>query len=246
MLLKDQLSHSGSWLFRWRSYLPVLFLGFLATQLVDYSHPLGSERADLALEAGCLLVGFLGLAIRAHVVGHSPSRTSGRNTKTQIADVLNTTGLYSVTRNPLYVGNLLMWVGAAMFFHDMTVVLITICAYWLYYERIVAAEESYLETHFGSAYTDWAARTPVFLPKLTGYVRPALPFSWRTVLRREYSGMFGLVATLFLFETLGDFVSDGTWAVEPVWIAVMGLATAAYLALKVTKRRTTWLDATGR
>ena len=246
MLLKDQLPHSGSWLFRWRSYLPVLFLGFLATQFADYSHPLDSERADLALEAGCLLVGFLGLAIRAHVVGHSPGRTSGRNTKTQIADVLNTTGLYSLTRNPLYVGNLLMWIGAAMFFHDMTVVLITISAFWLYYERIVAAEESYLESHFGSAYTDWAARTPVFLPKLTGYVRPELAFSWRTVLRREYSGMFGLVSTLFVLEVLGDVASEGTWHIEPLWAALMGMATVVYMTLKLTKRRTTWLDAMGR
>ena len=125
-------------------------------------------------------------------------------------------------------------------------VLITISAFWLYYERIVAAEESYLESHFGSAYTDWAARTPVFLPKLTGYVRPELAFSWRTVLRREYSGMFGLVSTLFVLEVLGDVASEGTWHIEPLWAALMGMATVVYMTLKLTKRRTTWLDAMGR
>ncbi len=36
----------------------------------------------------------------------------------------------------------------------------------LYYERIICAEETFLQQKFGKAYTDWAARTPVFIPNL--------------------------------------------------------------------------------
>ncbi|MGC9453013.1 MAG: methyltransferase family protein, partial [Oceanipulchritudo sp.] len=50
--------------------------------------------------------------------------TSGRNTKQQVAYSLNTTGFYSVVRNPLYLGNFFMYLGIALFTHHWWLVLV--------------------------------------------------------------------------------------------------------------------------
>jgi len=62
-------------------------------------------------------VSCVGLGTRILTIGHTPQRTSGRNTKAQVAETLNTTGLYSMLRQPLYLGNFFMGLGLAFFAH---------------------------------------------------------------------------------------------------------------------------------
>ena len=71
--------------------------------------------------------------------------TSGRNTSEgQVADTINQTGMYSMVRHPLYVGNFIMWLGIALFTASIWFVLLFIAVYWLYYERIMYAEEQFM------------------------------------------------------------------------------------------------------
>ncbi|MEE8539888.1 MAG: hypothetical protein V3S54_08725 [Woeseiaceae bacterium] len=79
----------------------------------------------------------------------------------------------------------------------------------LYYERIICAEETFVQRKFGKTYTDWGARTPVFIPKPWRRSRPELPFSLRTVLRREYNGLFFIVVAFTLIEPIDDVLSQG-------------------------------------
>ena len=44
--------------------------------------------------------------------------------------------------------------------------------FWLYYERIMLAEEEFLRARYGKAFDDWAARTPAFLPNFRHWVPP--------------------------------------------------------------------------
>lgn len=86
------------------------------------------------LEHPAIFVSLLGLGIRIHAVGYSGKHTSGRNTgKGQIADILNTKGLYSITRNPLYVGNYLMWLGFAMLTCNLWFIGVFSLIFWIYY-----------------------------------------------------------------------------------------------------------------
>ena len=90
---------------------------------------------------------------------------SGRNTvQGQIADELNTKGLYSIVRNPLYVGNYFLWLGIAMLTCNPWFIAIFTLIFWIYYERIVFAEEEFLRKKFGDAYLEWTVRTPIFIP----------------------------------------------------------------------------------
>jgi len=244
--LREEFERNGTWLFRWRSYLPLLLLGVFLLAMRDYHYPGYSERLDDLWECVCLVVSFVGLGIRVVTVGHAPRNTSGRNTRRQIADRLNTTGLYSVVRNPLYLGNFFMGLGPAMFAHTWWLVLIYLLVFWLYYERIIFAEETFLRQRFGQAFLEWAERTPAFLPHLRQYVPDALPFCWRTVLRRECNGLLGVVATMFLFEVVGDLFYLGRVELDPQWVWLVSVTVALWAALRVLKKCTRVLDVAGR
>ena len=101
-----------------------------------------------------------------------PKDTSRRNTGRPQAETLNTTGLYSVVRHPLYLGNYLMWLGVALFPGAWWAPVIVSLVFWLYYERIMFAEEEFLRRQFGEHYTAWAAATPAFLPRLGRWRSP--------------------------------------------------------------------------
>jgi len=188
-----------------------------------------------------------GLAIRVVTVGHVPRGTSGRNThEGQVAEVLNTSGIYSVVRHPLYLGNFVIWLGIAMFCRLWWLTAIFALAFWIYYERIMFAEGEFLRRKFGEAYLAWAEKTPAFLPRLTGWRRPELPFSLRTVLRREYPGLFAICACFFALEAYQRVVIRGEWRPNPLWTGVFIAGLLAFLALRTLKRRTMLLVVDGR
>src|SRR5438874_1604872 len=112
--------------------------------------------------------------------------------------------MYSVVRNPLYLANSIMWSAATLFLGipALTVIVVLIC--WLYHERIILAEETFLESKFGDVFRDWAAETPAFIPSIANWKRSRLPFCWRTALLREYLGMFALVSTFSVLQLLKD------------------------------------------
>ncbi|MFL5539335.1 MAG: methyltransferase family protein [Longimicrobiaceae bacterium] len=245
MPMRERPRRHGEWLFRHRSYVPVALLPLLAAGVAAAAHPVPLAR-ERTWELLCFIVSFLGLAVRAWTVGSAPAGTSGRNRGRQVAEQLNTTGPYSVVRNPLYLGNALMWAGVALYARSAWLALGVGIAFWLVYARIVCAEEAFLRERFGAAFTAWAAATPAFVPRLRGYRRAALPFSLRNVLRREYSGLFALVI-LFTGEVLEWWrFATGRWYADPVWLPAAGASAVLYVTLRTLKRRTRLLHVEGR
>ncbi|HRV81053.1 MAG: hypothetical protein H6829_01585 [Planctomycetes bacterium] len=238
MSYHSSLVHSGHRWFRWRSFAPLALLVLLVWTAWRAEPMFQSRFWNGAWQVGCLGVGLFGLGLRAHVVGYSPEGTSGRNRACQRADALNTTGLYSLTRNPLYLGNFFLWLGPALFVHDGLLLVIVVQFFWLVHERIVLAEEAYLGEKFGDAYTQWAQVTPVFLPRRSGYVAPTEPFCWRRVVQREYAGLVGLVGTLYLLKACGDWAQYGRLVWDPFWTPLMVLACVVFGILRWTKKWT--------
>ena len=246
MPLREELEHQGEWLFRWRSYLP---LGFIALVVLGICHPDHLARHQVMHPAWdwlCLAVSCSGLVVRALVIGHAPRRTSCRSTKHQVAWQLSSSGIYSVVRHPLYVGNFLIWLGVAMCTLLGWLVAIFVLAYWLYYERIMLAEEEYLRRQFGQEFVDWTARTPAFMPGWRNWRNPALPFSVRNVLRREYSGWLAVVAGYAGLEFVRRLRVDGRMELDLAWLIALFLAAAIYSTLRFLKRHTRWLKVEGR
>ena len=248
MLLGDHMRQSGETLFRWRSYVLLIFVPFIALsvsrgEVIEITF--GESPGDI-YEAFCIGLVVLGEAIRILTVGFVPAGTSGRNTKAQIAKSLNTTGLYSLTRNPLYLGNCLMYLGVVGFSQNLVLTLILGLVLWIYYERIILAEESFLAAKYGRAYEDWAARVPAFFPRFGGWHRPALPFCLRTVIKREHASIFGAFVMLWIIEVGTDLFGGDAEGIEPGEAAALALAVAAELTALLLKKRTSLLQTEGR
>lgn len=203
--------------------------------------------SDPSWMGACLLIALLGLAVRAYTIGHTPRGTSGRNTKEgQVAEVLNTAGIYSTVRHPLYVGNYLMWLGLFMYVGNVSLILIASLIYWVYYERIMYAEEAFLRKKFGSQYDDWASQTPAFLIDARKF-RPAhLKFSLRNVLKREYNGLFNLILSFVLINLVHNLILRQAPEAHKFWIVCLLGATVTLLVLRTLKKKTRILHVEGR
>jgi protein-S-isoprenylcysteine O-methyltransferase Ste14 len=248
MLIRDQMTKSGALLFRWRSYVLAIFAPFFiyaAFQGEAVEAAIGESWGE-AFEGLAVAFVLLGLAIRIVTVGFVPRGTSGRNTQGQLAETLNTTGLYSVVRNPLYLGNCILYIGIAMASQNIALVVILALVLLPYYERIISAEESFLVEKFGAPYVEWASRTPAFIPRLTGFVPPSMPFSFRTVIRREQASILGAVTALYLIETAFQVFGPLNEPVDPVWHWIMGLTALLFIAAQIAKKRTRLLAVHGR
>ncbi len=246
MTLWQDFVRTGNWFFRWRSYIPLVMIGILLLAMREYEYPGHSETLDHIWEVICLLVSFFGLGIRILTIGHTPKGTSGRNTKKQVADTLNTTGMYSVVRNPLYLGNFFMGLGVMLFAHLWWLILIYILAFLLYYERIIIAEETYLINKFGNEFLDWASVTPAIVPRLSNYRKPILPFSLRKTLKREYNGFFAVILLMFFLEVVGELFVGGLFDVDIGWILLLATSFIVWLTLRTLKKYTTLLNVEGR
>jgi len=243
---QNKLAKQGAWLFRWRSYLPLLLTAIILPSFCHIRYPFGSHTYDLAWEMFCFTVSLFGFGIRCYTAGHVPRGTSGRNTKKQVAEVLNTTGIYSVVRNPLYLGNFFMILGVTMFTRTIWVPVIYALAFWAYYGRIIAAEEAFLLSRFGKQFEEYRARVPAFVPNFALWRPNALPFSLRTVLKREYSSFFALVSAFTALEIIEDWVVEKRLAFDPVWVTIFFAGLVIYITLRTLKKKTRLLDVPGR
>jgi protein-S-isoprenylcysteine O-methyltransferase Ste14 len=253
MTLQNKLADQGDFLFRWRSFAPLvlLFPGMMAL----YDNMPIEEHHGGFIEDMWVLVGFvialLGLFIRWATVGFTPAGTSGRNTKTQRANQLNTRGMYSIVRNPLYLGNFFTILGFLISLESWWLTLVGCLAYSLYIERIIAAEERYLVKKFGDEYREWARKTPVFIPNFVRWEKSDLKFSYRTVLRREYNGLMAVCTTFFVVEFFEDLILAkepvSTWLRDDwLWVAAFLISALAFLTLRTLKKHTGLLRVEGR
>lgn len=247
MALIEEFNSQGNILFRYRSYIPIIIL-IAALVLYYFQLHTGLDNFHGYYPWLCLGVSLLGLIIRVYTVGHTPKNTSGRNTgEGQLADTLNQTGIYSLVRHPLYLGNFLMYLGLAMITGHLWFVISFVLLYWLYYERIMFAEEHFLRNKFGEQYLKWAASVPAFVPKLGNMASPNLSFSWKKVLKKEKNGIAALFGLFYVFYAFH------IWALHPelsywnnIWFCLFVSSLTLYLILKILKYQTNWLELEGR
>jgi protein-S-isoprenylcysteine O-methyltransferase Ste14 len=120
-----------------------------------------------------LVVGFLivlsGESIRLWGVSIIGSET--RTTAAAGGTSLITTGPFAYVRNPLYLGNMLVYLGVGVMSNALFPWLVVGGAIFfsLQYFLIVTLEEEYLAKAFGLAFEDYARRVRRFLPRLREY-----------------------------------------------------------------------------
>jgi protein-S-isoprenylcysteine O-methyltransferase Ste14 len=245
MALVHEFENSGNWLFKRRSWLPVFFVA--AGLLMMY---LGNRQAiifDLRDEMIFLGVSILGQIVRILTVGFTPKNTSGRNTSGgQIADELNISGIYSVIRHPLYIGNFLMWLGPVLFLRSVWFTIVFGLVYWLYYERIMFAEEQFLRKKFGEVYDRYSEKVKAFLPFHVKFIPTKLSFSVRNVMKREYNSFFNVFVVFTVLDLFRNFFLSERIFLTEIWMWLLTGSGVIWLIIRLIRKQTKWLNVEGR
>jgi len=156
--------------------------------------PLGFAFAALYLwlaapTAASMLIGsalvILGLATRALASGH-----------VQKNEQLTTTGPYAYTRNPLYLGSLILAVGFAISARSWWIGAGLILIFLAIYLPVIRGEEKFLGEHF-SGFAEYACQVPRLVPRLSSPGAGRGTFSWELYWKhREYNATLGAMAMM--------------------------------------------------
>ncbi len=245
MALVHEMEASGNWLFKRRSWLPVIFIiaGIVVMYLANRQAILFDMRDELIF----LGVSILGEILRILTVGFAPRGTSGRNTtEGQVADELNVTGIYSVVRHPLYIGNFFMWLGPVLFLRNIEFDIFFLLVYWLYYERIIFAEEQFLRRKFGDVYDIWSEKVKPVIPSFSNFKKPSIPFSFRNVVKREYHTFINIFLIFAILDLFRNYFLAQRIYITSMWLWITIPAALIWVAVRIVSKRTKWLEVEGR
>jgi protein-S-isoprenylcysteine O-methyltransferase Ste14 len=172
------LSGIRQFLFRYRSYTPIPFL----IAMVFFAVP------TLTTMLCGFVLAVLGESLRYWGVAYAGSLT--RVTGSVGAPEVVVAGPFARLRNPLYVGNVLMYCGIGVMANALSpwLVLIALVYFTFQYAMIVSLEEEFLEKEFGEGYLAFKRNVPRFVPRLDPYQTPAQEHqkpNWTDALRSE-------------------------------------------------------------
>lgn len=126
-----------------------------------------------SLIVGLIVSFIIGEGIRIWAVGYSGVTT--RRSELE-APKLITAGPYALVRNPLYVGNLISWLGfciaasgAAPIMAKVLIFLSVLVSYAIIYGNIIPLEEEFLEKEFGETFIEYKKHVPRVFPRLKLY-----------------------------------------------------------------------------
>ncbi len=227
-MYQHELARSGKRLFFIRGtyiYIVIAIATLIAFLTRDLG-PFADGEGDRAWFWISVAVASAGALIRVLTSGWAALGTSGRAKVAAEASELNTTGPYSLVRNPLYVGRIVNFTGLAMLSGSWVFGALVFLIAVLIYERISTYEEEFLRETFGAPHAEWAGDVPSLLPRLHGWVSPKYPFWWKRMIWREQNKLFLLATAVFLTW----------WARTGFDVAVLaGPWVAAYAVLVVAR-----------
>ena len=224
----------GNFLFRYRNGLFPLVYGLL----IFRSRPL-LENYRVALWLG-FSVALTGQLLRVLTIGLEYIIRGGRDHQVY-AEKLVTGGVFAHCRNPLYVGNFLILLGVGVASNSTLFLGIGIPFFTLAYWAIIAAEENYLRSKFGTEFNDYCTRVNRLVPNLSGIRKTlvGMRFNWRRLITAEYGSAF-IWITAIILVTLKNLWLSGEYRTAPsivwsLWILLV-LVMLAYAVARFLKK----------
>ena len=126
----------------------------------------------------------LGLALRAWASGHVSK-----------AAEITQSGPYGYTRNPLYLGSIIIGAGFALAARSPWIAIGMLALFLAVYIPVIRWEEAWLRAHL-DGFDEYAARVPRLFPSLTPAGLPGAFSRERSLKHREYNALLGAVAML--------------------------------------------------
>ena len=199
----SRLVEIGNFSFRYRGYLLPIAIILLLIPSPDLARDCGT--------VGWIGLGFAlyGQAIRIGTIGFDYIIRGGKNHKVY-AEKLVTGGVYSLVRNPMYVGNFFLLVGLAFASDSWLFVLLGVPLSLFMHRAIIAAEENFLRNKFGAEFDTYCANVPRWVPKLTGWGKAfaGMHFNWMRVLAKEYFTPFDYLAAVCIVIAANLWAKD--------------------------------------
>ena len=184
----------GGWLFERRTWLPLPVAAALLLL------PPSGARSSSPFVGVAIIV--LGEAIRLWAVHHIGVISRTRSDR---LGPLVSTGPFGIVRNPLYLGNIVLWIGFALSARLIWIVPLVAVVLGLEYHAIVCWEERLLESRRGAEYHEYAARVPRWVPSFDfGRAAAAAsdatraPHSWRETVFSERGTLIAIVVGCLL------------------------------------------------
>ncbi len=181
----------GAFLFRYRTWFPVLFLG------IPLLSP-GHTNAKSWVVGGLFVIVGEAMRLAGVAVAGAVTRRRSRN-----VGHLVTEGIFAWSRNPLYNGNFLVWVGFIIISGVLWFLPFAVLLFGIEYSYIVRYEEGVLESTFGRDYLMYKNCTPRWLPR-----KPENPVKvnhdWRGAWKSEISTFlqYAALATALVVKDL--------------------------------------------
>ncbi|MGD2295624.1 MAG: isoprenylcysteine carboxylmethyltransferase family protein [Candidatus Aminicenantes bacterium] len=167
-------------IYKWR--VRVGLLGLILSVVI-------AQPTPLSFILGLVLTD-VGLLLRLWACGHLRKEKE-----------LTTSGPYRYTRNPLYLGNLIIGLGVVAGSYSGWVALIVALYFLVFYPVIILEEKKKMQKLFPEEYGEYSQKVPLFLPN----PRTALPvseerFSWSLFQKnKEYRAWFGALVYWTIF-----------------------------------------------
>lgn len=165
-------------------------LGFLfAIVFLVFAKP---TPLTLAIGGGIALIG---LAIRAWASGHIRK-----------ASVLAVTGPYAYTRNPLYLGSLILGIGFTIVAGDWWLAIIFFLLFIGIYSPVMRVEAEDMRRIFGEDFDDYKSNVPLLIPRFTPWKKTGGKFDYQLYLRyREYRAAIGAIGAVAVLAAKAIF-----------------------------------------
>lgn len=228
----------GNFFFRYRNYLfPLLLLVALLFARPEFFRD--RWTADLGLTLLGILTALAGQALRALTIGYRYIKRGGLAKKVY-AETLVTQGVFAHCRNPLYVGNFLIFLGILLIVHAPLLYLIGLPFFILAYAAIVAAEENFLRTKFGAEFERYCGRVNRFWPRWQGFRASVadMRFDWRRVLNKEHTTTLVWIVAAVVLRGWKLYAIQGWAALGEIMTWAIGLLPflAAYGVIRTLKK----------
>ena len=134
-------------------YLGGLLMGYGIDRAIHFpavQFPGSVWLTSLLAVSGLLLVALAALQLRRARTTLMPHRA---------ASTLLTTGVFAMSRNPIYLGFSLLAIAAALSQQSAGMLLMQLPVLWVIHSHVIAAEEAFHEQQFGEAWQQYRKRT---------------------------------------------------------------------------------------
>lgn len=216
----------GNWLFHYRNFLfPVFYLALFIP-----SAPLFSDQEWAEISGAVIILS--GMLVRAITIGLVYIVRGGKN-RTIFAEKLVTEGIYSICRNPMYLGNILLLLGFGLFANSQWFMFLFFPLFVLFYIAIIKAEEAFLLQKFGEEFNTYRQQVHALIPRFgkIGTAFKGHSFKWKKVVSKEHNSLYVYFAGIVLLLLFKQRIA------LPLFTIIFSLITLLYLVVKWMKRR---------